>query len=103
MRCRPTAGPSPGCRSARNRSARGRAARMPDVPEAKLEPTEAGGLFPVSKGWFVVNLHDARWSEKPGQGFATSLTGKDEYEAETFFPMLGMSVRVMLSGDVGTT
>src|SRR3954452_18753330 len=76
---------------------------MPDVPEAKLEPTEAGGLFPVSEGWFVVNLHDARWSEKPGQGFATSLTGKDEYEAETFFPMLGMSVRVMLPGDVGTT
>jgi uncharacterized cupin superfamily protein len=72
------------------------------VPEAEL--TDKGvGLIPETVGWFVLNARDARWSDKPGQGFSVSLTGRDEYEAETFFPMLGMSIRVARKGDVTTT
>jgi hypothetical protein len=62
------------------------------APEARLEQTEAG-LVPASAGWFVMNARDARWIEKPRQGHSLPLTGVDEYEAETFFPMLGMAIR----------
>jgi uncharacterized cupin superfamily protein len=72
------------------------------VPEATLED-KGVGLLPASKGWFVLNLRDTRWSDKPGQGHSCSITGADEYEAETFFPMLGMAIRVMGPGDVSTT
>jgi uncharacterized cupin superfamily protein len=72
------------------------------IPEARLERTEAG-LVPASGGWFVMNARDARWIEKPGQGHNLPLTGVDEYEAETFFPMLGMSIRVMNPGEPSTT
>jgi uncharacterized cupin superfamily protein len=72
------------------------------VPEAELEETEAG-LLPKSKGWFIMNALETRWFDKPGQGHAASLTGYDEYEAETFFPMLGMSIRVAGPGEVTTT
>lgn len=68
------------------------------VPEAKLEETDAG-LVPASPGWFVLNARDARWNEKPGQGFSLPLTGDDEHEAETFFPMLGMAIRVVGAGE----
>jgi uncharacterized cupin superfamily protein len=72
------------------------------VPEAELEETEVG-LAPRSAGWFVLNARDARWWDKPEQGFSVPLTGDDEYEAETFFPMLGMAIRVAQPGDVTTT
>jgi uncharacterized cupin superfamily protein len=72
------------------------------VPEAPLEETNAG-LVPAGKGWFVMNARDGRWWDKPGQGHSLPLTGKDEYEAETFFPMLGMAIRVMNPGEVSTT
>jgi len=72
------------------------------VPEAELELT-ASGLVPLSTGWFVLNARDARWLDKVGQGLSLPLTGKDEYEAETFFPMLGMSIRVMHPGEPSTT
>ncbi|MGZ4307886.1 MAG: cupin domain-containing protein [Gaiellaceae bacterium] len=68
------------------------------VQEAKLEDT-GPGLVPASQGWFVLNVRDTRWFDKPGQGHAVSLTGCDEYEAETFFPMLGMSIRVVGPGE----
>ena len=68
------------------------------VPEATLEETEAG-LVPTSTGWFVMNARDARWFDKPGQGHSVPLTGHDEYEAETFFPMLGMAIRVVSPGE----
>jgi len=64
------------------------------VPEAELRQTEAG-LVPAGAGWFVMNARDARWFDNPGRGFSLPLTGRDEYEAETFFPMLGMAIRVM--------
>jgi uncharacterized cupin superfamily protein len=72
------------------------------VPEATFEDTGAG-LAPKSAGWFVLNARDARWFDKPGQGHSVPLTGNDEYEAETFFPMLGMAIRVMSPGEVSTT
>ena len=72
------------------------------ITEATLEDTGAG-LVPTSAGWFVLNARDARWFEKPGQGHSLPLTGDDEYEAETFFPMLGMSIRVMGPGEPSTT
>jgi len=72
------------------------------VPEAKLEDLGAG-LAPRSAGWFVLDARDARWFDKPGRGHSVPLTGCDEYEAETFFPMLGMSIRVMGPGQPSTT
>jgi uncharacterized cupin superfamily protein len=68
------------------------------VPEAKLDRTDAG-LVPSSPGWFVVNAREARWFDNPGRGFSTPLTGYDEYEAETFFPMLGVAIRVVEPGE----
>jgi uncharacterized cupin superfamily protein len=71
------------------------------TPEAKLEDTGAG-LVAASPGWFVMNAREARWFEKPGMGHSLPLTGVDEYEAETFFPMLGMSIRVVGPGEPTT-
>ena len=68
------------------------------VPEAQLDDTDVG-LVPASTGWFVLNARDARWFDKPGQGYSVPLTGNDEYEAETFFPMLGMAIRVVNPGE----
>jgi uncharacterized cupin superfamily protein len=72
------------------------------VPEAELEETEAG-LVAASPGWFVMNARDARWFESAGRGHSLPLTGKTEYEAETFFPMLGMAIRVMEPGQPAAT
>jgi mannose-6-phosphate isomerase-like protein (cupin superfamily) len=71
------------------------------VREGRLEETEAG-LVPAGAGWFVLNARDARWFENPGQSYSLPLTGHDEYEAETFFPMLGMAIRVMGPGEPST-
>ena len=68
------------------------------VPEARFEDSGAG-LVPTSVGWFVLNARDARWFEKPGRGHSLPLTGDDAYEAETFFPMLGMAIRVVSPGE----
>ncbi len=68
------------------------------VPEAELEQTDAG-LIPANEGWFVLNARDARWFDNPSRGHSVPLTGYDEYEAETFFPMLGMAIRVVSPGE----
>jgi uncharacterized cupin superfamily protein len=68
------------------------------VPEADLAQTEAG-LVPASVGWFVMNARDARWFHRPGRGDGLPLTGSDEFEAETYFPMLGMSLQVLSPGE----
>jgi mannose-6-phosphate isomerase-like protein (cupin superfamily) len=67
------------------------------VPEAELKQTEAG-LVPASVGWFVLSARDARWFHRPGRD-SLPLTGDDEFEAETYFPMLGMSIQVLASGE----
>jgi gentisate 1,2-dioxygenase len=72
------------------------------VPEASLEQTEAG-LVPASSGWFVMNARNARWFDRPGRGSNLPLTGSDEREAETFFPMLGMSIQVLPPGEPNAT
>ena len=72
------------------------------VDEAKLKDTDAG-LVPDSTGWFVMNARDARWFRRgDGQAFSLPLTGCDEYEAETFFAMLGMAIRVLEPGAPST-
>jgi uncharacterized cupin superfamily protein len=72
------------------------------VPEAKLEQT-AVGLVPAGAGWFVLNARDGRWFHKPGRGDSIPLTGCDEFEAETYFPMLGMSIQVLPPGEPNCT
>ena len=71
------------------------------VSEANLKQTEAG-LVAAGTGWFVMNARDARWFDKPGQGLSLPLTGNDEHEAETHFPMLGMAIRVIGPGQPST-
>jgi uncharacterized cupin superfamily protein len=70
------------------------------VPEAPLEETEAG-LVPVGQGWFVLNARDARWFRRGGRD-SVPLTGCDEFEAETYFPMLGMSLQVLAPGEANS-
>jgi len=72
------------------------------VSEADLKQTDAG-LVPASAGWFVMNVRDARWFGKPGRGHSTPLTGNDELEAESYFPMLGMAIRVVGPGEPSGT
>jgi uncharacterized cupin superfamily protein len=67
------------------------------VPEARLEDT-GPGLVPASTGWFVMNARDGRWFHRPGRD-GLPLTGCDELEAETYFPMLGMSIQVRAPGE----
>ena len=67
------------------------------VPEAELELTEAGAV-PASAGWFVLNARDARWFHRSGRD-SLPLTGCDEFEAETYFPMVGMSIQVLEPGE----
>jgi uncharacterized cupin superfamily protein len=67
------------------------------IDEAELKDT-GHGLVVASQGWFVMNARDARWFDAPGHRHSLPLTGCDEYEAETFFPMLGMAVRVLDPG-----
>lgn len=68
------------------------------VREAALEKTEAG-LVPSSGGWFVINAREARWINRPGRGHNLPFTGLTEYEAETYFPQLGISLVVLDPGE----
>lgn len=68
-----------------------------DVPEAKLEQTDAG-LVPATAGWFVLNARDAKWNARPGRQ-SVSFTGKTEWEADTLFPMLGVNLAVLEPGE----
>jgi uncharacterized cupin superfamily protein len=72
------------------------------VPEASPEQTDAG-LVPAGAGWFVMNARDGRWFQRPGRGHSIPLTGCDEFEAETYFPMLGMSIQVLSPGEPNGT
>jgi uncharacterized cupin superfamily protein len=72
------------------------------VPEAQLRD-DGAGLVPASAGWFVLNAREARWFRRPGRGDSLPLTGCDEFEAETYFPMLGMSIVVLPPGEPSTT
>jgi uncharacterized cupin superfamily protein len=67
------------------------------VREAPLDDSGAG-LVPAGQGWFILNARDARWFQRPGRR-SLPLTGHDEFEAETYFPMLGMSIQVLSPGE----
>ena len=68
------------------------------VPEAGLERTEAG-LAPAGGGWFVLNAREARWNHRPGRGESLSFTGATDFEAETYFPQLGVNLFVLGPGE----
>ena len=74
----------------------------PMLSEAQLRD-DGAGLVPASTGWFVMNARDARWFHRPGRGDSLPLTGCDEFEAETYFPMLGMSIQVLPPGEPNGT
>ena len=67
------------------------------IPESPPEQTEHG-LVPVGPGWFVLNARDARWNHRAGR-HAVPFTGQTEWEADTFFPMLGVSLTVLEPGE----
>jgi uncharacterized cupin superfamily protein len=67
------------------------------VPEAPLEDT-GNGLVPAGQGWFVMNAREGRWFQRAGRT-SIPLTGCDEFEAETYFPMLGMSLQILHPGE----
>ena len=67
------------------------------VPEAPPKPTE-DGLVGVGGGWFVLNARDARWNQRPGRRGLT-LTGATEFEADTYFPQLGVNLAVLDPGE----
>jgi uncharacterized cupin superfamily protein len=46
-----------------------------------------------------MNARDARWFHREGRGDSLPLTGSDEFEAETYFSMLGMSLVVLAPGE----
>src|SRR5215210_6255433 len=103
--CRPHVKRMRGARVELGRAVRARGASSYHpivVPEAELEETDAG-LVPASTGWFVMNARDARWFHRPGRGDSLPLTGCDEFEAETYFPMLGMSIQVLAPGEPNAT
>ncbi|HKU58367.1 MAG TPA: cupin domain-containing protein [Gaiellaceae bacterium] len=66
------------------------------MDEGRFED-KGNGLVPVSGGWSILNLRDARWFDGPGR-HSVPLTGCDEYEAENFYPMLGFALRVLEPG-----
>jgi uncharacterized cupin superfamily protein len=71
------------------------------VAEAPLEETEAG-LVPAGQGWFIMNAREARWIRRAQGGNGVPLTGWTAFEAETYFPQIGVSLGVLEPGDPST-
>ena len=67
------------------------------IPEAPLEQTDAG-LVPVGPGWFVLNAREGRWRERPGRR-GLAFTGSDDWDADWFFPQLGVNLAVLDPGE----
>jgi uncharacterized cupin superfamily protein len=68
------------------------------VPEAGIEMTDEG-LAPSGPGWFVVNAREARWRLRPGRGHSLPFTGWSDFEAETYFPQVGVGLVVLGPGE----
>ena len=62
------------------------------VEEAQLAETETG-FGPVSEGWFVVNVRDARWMRHEAFGAACAFEGPG-----TWFRELGIKLSVLQPG-----
>src|ERR671932_2356290 len=76
-----------------------RVARIASVREAQLV-NFGSGLTPVTRGWFVVNVHDAEWwfSEQRGARCAF----ENEYgDQPVEFAQLGINVTVLEPGQTG--
>ncbi|MDQ2984525.1 MAG: hypothetical protein M3R70_11500 [Actinomycetota bacterium] len=67
------------------------------VPEAAPKQTE-DGLVAIGGGWFVLNARDACWNSRPGRQGLT-FTGSTDWEADTYFPMLGVNLAVLEPGE----
>ena len=66
------------------------------VPEAPPKQSK-DGLVAEGGGWFVLNAREARWNHRPGCQ-SVSFTGKTEFEADTYFPQLGVNLAVLEPG-----
>jgi uncharacterized cupin superfamily protein len=64
------------------------------VPEAPLERTDTGGVYPAGEGWFVVNVRDARWFDVEGGDRFAML---DSEEAR--FTQLGFGIGILQPGE----
>jgi quercetin dioxygenase-like cupin family protein len=64
------------------------------VPEARLEPQQAG-LTPMTEGWFVVNIAAAPWMTNDRFGAACFFEGDDVQ-----FPDVGFTLVVLRPGQV---
>jgi uncharacterized cupin superfamily protein len=67
------------------------------IPEAPPKETK-DGLVAVGGGWSVLNALDAAWNDRPGRR-SVSFTGSEDFEADTFFPMLGVQLAVLEPGE----
>ena len=54
--------------------------------------------MPAGAGWFILNARDARWKHRPGRQ-SVNFTGSTEFEAETYFPQLGVNLLVLEPGE----
>src|SRR5437660_284431 len=61
------------------------------VPEAPLRETEHG-LMAAGKGWFVLNMREARWWYR-GHGFEAGIGGEGD------FPQIGIGLTVLAPGE----
>lgn len=68
------------------------------VPEARLERSDTG-LVPSGPGWFVLNAREAQWHRRPGRGVRLTFTGATDFDAETYFPQLGVNLAVLWPGE----
>ena len=64
------------------------------IEEARLEMTESG-LKPATKGWFVVNVRDARWATSEAFGSACAFEGE---WPDAWFGDLGVKLCVLEPG-----
>jgi uncharacterized cupin superfamily protein len=64
------------------------------VPEAPLEPNDAGGLYPAGEGWFVVNVRDAQWFDATPLGLYTPFEGE-----HARFAQVGVNIGVLRPGE----
>jgi uncharacterized cupin superfamily protein len=67
------------------------------VPEASPKQTD-DGLVATGGVWFVLNARDARWNHRPRRQIVT-FTGSTDFEADTFFPQLGVNLAVLEPGE----
>ena len=66
------------------------------VPEAPLEPNDAGGLYPAGEGWFVVNAREMQWFDSTPLGFYGPFEGE-----HARFEQLGINLGILRPGEAG--